>query len=237
MEFRGVPKSAGGRQTFMNRKPEAEGLEVIVVGSFNPAIFHPEWFSRHNLVGEEDAKQATINVVSGQVSEFKISGVKLLCVSDRLAMGIANMSLQPKVQDMLLQIFTLLPHTPIGACGINPWAHYQVHSVEYWHKIGHTLAPKELIWKDLVDKPGMQSLTIKAPREGEFPGELNLTVEPSLLFPPGIVAKSNYHFGLPVDSFTAGGTELLSRFLKEEWDAACRMARTVAEKIFEKITP
>ena len=35
---------------------EAEGLDVIVVGSFNPAIFHPEWFLRHNLIGDQDSK-------------------------------------------------------------------------------------------------------------------------------------------------------------------------------------
>jgi hypothetical protein len=220
----------------MNRKPEAEGLDVVVVGSFNPAIFHPEWFLRHMLVGDEDAKQAEIQVVSGQVSEFKISGLRLLCLPDRFAFGTANVSLQPKLQDLLLQIFTLLPHTPVGACGINPWAHYQVESTEYWHKIGHTLSPKDLIWKDLVKNPGMQSLVIKAPREGDFSGEINLTVEPSLLFSPGILTKSNYHYHLPADSVHAGGAELLLKFLKAEWNVACGMARDVANKIFEKIT-
>jgi len=42
------------------RTPEAEGLDVVLVGSFNPAIFHPEWFFRQGIVAEQDAKEAII---------------------------------------------------------------------------------------------------------------------------------------------------------------------------------
>ena len=220
-----------------NRTPEAEGLDVVVVGSFNPAIFHPEWFLRQNLIGDQDAKDATIKVVSGQVTEVRLCGLKLLCIAERFSLGTSNVSQAARIQDLLLGIFSVLPHTPIAACGINPLAHYRVDNAAYWHKIGHTLAPKELVWNELFQQPGMQSLTIKSPREGDFAGEVNITVEPSAKYSPGILVRSNYHYGLPPSSIHAGGAELLLNFLRTEWNPACEMVQRVANMIFDKIKP
>ena len=141
------------------------------------------------------------------------------------------------MQDMLGQIFTLLSHIPVTACGINASAHFLAGSVEYWHKIGHTLAPKELVWDGLLQQAGMQSLTIKGKREGKFPGEINVTVEPSARYSPGIFVRSNYHYGLPATSAHAGASELLLQFLQSEWKPACALAKQVAKQIFDKIKP
>ena len=210
---------------------------MVLLGCFNPAIFHPEWFLRQGLIGDQDAKDAKIAAVSSQVADVRLCGLRLLCISGRLSLGTSNVSQAARLQDMLMQMFTLLPHTPITACGINSEAQYRVGSTAYWHKIGHTLAPKELVWNELVDQAGMRSLTIKAPREEEFPGEVNITVQPSAKFWPGIFVRSNYHYGLPPDSVHAGGAELLLKFLKAEWNPACEMARRVAKMIFDKIKP
>lgn len=218
------------------RTPQAEGLDVVLVGSFNPAIFHPEWFLRQGIIPDQDAKEAEIEVVSGQVASVKMWGMRFQCLSDRFSIGTRNVSLAERLQDIIHQTFSLLRHTPITACGINPWAQYEVSSTEYWHKIGHTLAPKELVWNELLEKPGMQSLTIKASRHGEFPGETNVIVEPSVL-PLGIVVRSNYHYGLPRDSTHAGACDLALKFIGAEWKPACGMARKVAEQIFTKIRP
>lgn len=219
------------------RTPDAEGLEVAVIGSFNPAIFHPEWFFRQKLIGEDDLKEAKVNVVGGEVTDVQICGIKLICINDRLSLGISNISHAARLQDFLLQIFTLLPHIPITACGINPHVHYLIGNAQYWHKIGHTLVPKELIWNELLEKPGMQSVSVKAVRKGEFPGEINIKVEPSRPFPPGLFVTSNWHYPLPADAVHSGATGLLLNFLKTEWNSACGNARIVAEKIFEKIKP
>lgn len=219
------------------RTPEAEGLAVVLVGSFNPAIFHPEWFLRQGLIGEQDAKEAEVKVVSGGVTDIRLCGISLQCVGDRMSFNTANISHAERMQDLILHTFTLLSHTPIIACGLNPSIHYAVSSMDYWHKIGHTLAPKELVWQELLDTPGMRSLVIKSLRKGEFPGELNVTVEPSAKFPPGIFVQVNCHFGLPSDPAHVGAAELALKFIKAEWKSACGMARRVAEQIFIKITP
>jgi hypothetical protein len=93
--------------------------------------------------------------------------------------------------------------------------------------------------KLLVERPGMQSLLIKAQRKGDFPGETFFWVEPSqdLRCHPGIFVRANYHYPFPKETPHGGETELLLKFLKSEWETACRMARGVAEKILDKIKP
>jgi hypothetical protein len=224
-----------------NHIPDAEGLEVVVIGSFNPAIFHPEWFLGQKFIAEEEAKSSEehLNVVGREVTDIQLCGMKLLCLHDRLSLNTSNISKAARMQDLLLQIFTTLSHIPITACGINPHAHYRVSDVNYWHKIGHTLAPKDLVWGELLEQPGMQSLLIKAQRKGEFPGETYLGIEPSLdsRFHPGIFVRANYHFPFPKETIHSGSAELLLKFLKTDWEQACAKARGVADKVFDKIKP
>jgi hypothetical protein len=224
-----------------NPTPVAEGLEVVVIGSFNPGIFHPAWFLHQNLIDQEeaDSQETKVNVVGREVTEIQICGIKLQSLSDRLAVSTANISQAARIEDLMIQIFTLLSHIPVTACGINAHAFYSVSSRQFWHKIGHTLVPKELIWNELVDSPGMQSVTIKAPRKGEFQGEIYLTVEPSMdpRFDPGLFVRSNYHYPLPKETLHSGSTELLMKFIKTEFGKASEMAKVTANKIFEKIRP
>lgn len=219
------------------RTPEAEGLEVVLVGAFNPAIFHPEWFVRQGIIADQDAKAAVVQEVSAEVTLVQVCGIQLQCLSDRFSLATTNISHAERIQDLLRQTFSRLSHTPIVACGINPQIHYLVGNVAYWHKIGHTLAPKELVWNDLLEKPGMQSLIIKAPRVGEFSGEINVTVEPSAKHAPGLFVKVNYHYGLDRQDVHGGAARQVLRFVEAEWKTACGMARKVAERIFTKIEP
>jgi hypothetical protein len=175
--------------------------------------------------------------VGAEITVLQICGIQLQCLGDRFSLGTQNISNAERIQDLIRQTFSLLSHTPITACGINPHVHYLIGNTAYWHKIGHTLAPKELVWNDLFDRPGMQSLTIKTLREGDFKGEINATVEPSLKHPPGLFVKVNYHHGLPRESVHAGSAELVLKFIEAEWKPACGMARKVAEQIFNKIKP
>jgi hypothetical protein len=217
-------------------KAEGEGLDVVLVGSFNPAIFHPEWFLRHELVGAEDALKAEVKVVSGPATEMKIAGVTLKCIADRLMLGTSTISYSERMQDFFFHIIRLLPHTPIAACGINPWANFPCGTEERWHKIGHKLAPKDLIWDEILEKSGMQSLTIKAPRNGDFPGEINVTLQPTEpnVIRYGLWIRVNYHFPIPNDAGLQRNDKVLS-FLKAEWKTATEMPRRIANQIFSKI--
>ena len=73
-----------------NQTPHAEGLDVVVVGSFNPAIFHPDWFLRQQIISEEDGKAAQVKVMTSEFAEVQLCGFKLVCMSDRFTLGTSN---------------------------------------------------------------------------------------------------------------------------------------------------
>ena len=66
-------------------KPELEDVSVVLVGSFNPAIFHPTWFAREKLIQQEEADRADIKIVSPEVSVFSIGWLQLEVTLDRFA--------------------------------------------------------------------------------------------------------------------------------------------------------
>lgn len=38
------------------RAPDAEQVSIVLVGSLNPGIFHPEWFRRQGILLPQEAE-------------------------------------------------------------------------------------------------------------------------------------------------------------------------------------
>jgi hypothetical protein len=220
-----------------SKRPDAQGIDVILLGSFNPAIFHPQWFLRHGLIGEEEADPQGVKVVSADVTEILVGEIRIICVGERLSLGTQNIAYEQKLRDLLEGTLALLPHTPVRACGINPAAHYHLEGLDYWHKIGNTLAPKDLIWKDLFVRPGLRNLTIQSKVSPDDINEINITIEPSTRFDPGLFIHVNNHFGLSAESSNVGSAALIRDVIKTRWVEATNQVSRVASAIFEKIRP
>lgn len=221
--------------------PRVETLNIVMAGSINPAIFHPDWFIRHQMISEDAATD--VAVVSHDISEVRLGNVNLVSVADKLILSTTNIAYAEILQDLAKGILAKLPHTPLKACGINHEAVYSADSVEHWHRIGHTLAPKE-IWESLGSQPGLRRLEIEFPiSDGDFPGIQLVTVEPMPTrhsFHPALRFRSNTHFGIDQIQNRPEGLELnapvlIDRFLTERWKDATTGARRVATKVFEKI--
>jgi len=221
-------------------EPASEDLSVVLLGSFNPAIFHPAWLFRHGLLGEGTLETAAVMVVSKGVTEFEIGPVRLFCTDDRMVISVKNMAHAEVLHDIVAGILKLLPHVPVKAAGFNHETAFKISSVEHWHKIGHTLAPKDPIWDRICRSPGMALLTIKAPVEWECPLSENLSVQPmpsNNPKDPGVIVRANLHFDVPAAdrSQSNSSTEWTTRFLEENWTRASCRARDVATTIFEQI--
>ena len=48
----------------MRIDPEISGVGIVVLGSFNPAIFTPAWFALHGLLPKSVADSADLKRVS-----------------------------------------------------------------------------------------------------------------------------------------------------------------------------
>jgi hypothetical protein len=220
-----------------SRAPDAEEITVVLVGSFNPGIFHPEWFRRQEILLPQEADDAKPRLVSPEVTEVLFLDMKLDVFPDRFILETHDASRAEKLQDIVVNVLSRLPHTPVTACGINNALHFELNDEAYWHKIGHTLVPKDLIWNDVLEKPGMETLVIKGVRGGEFPGEVNVTVAPSKnpKMPRGLFVSSNFHFPVPRNESGTPRSECVVPFMEKEWKSALEQARRVAYRIFSEI--
>jgi hypothetical protein len=221
--------------------PFSESLNVVFVGSFNPAIFQPEWFVRQKLISAETTWKVV--VVSPDVTEAFLGHIKIFATRDRIICSVTNVAHAEALQDIVLGILQLLPHVPVIACGLNHEATFRVETEQYWNKIGDVLAPKGLIWTKLCKRPGMLRLTINSPKNGQYQLHENLTIEPVLQSQPkqwSILIKANTHLDVARVIKATGkegptSVEIALDFLKSDWKRATVRAKEVAEIVFESI--
>jgi hypothetical protein len=157
------------------------GSAVVFVGNFNPAIFQPSWFARMGLISDEEANAASLYMIHPQLSAFETESFTLQATSNMAEFIAEGKPFRDIVRDVAEGTFGVLSHTPIFQMGINHWEDFEVLSAESWHKVGNELAPKGF-WNRHVKHPGMQSLVIRAGREDDYEGHIDVTVEPSTRF-------------------------------------------------------
>ena len=210
----------------MRIEPETSGVSVVVLGTFNPAIFTPAWFELHGLLPEGVEARAELKVAHAQVTAFTFDWLRLDVVVERLAVATTE---APYVRlcDLVARTFKeFLPHTPLRALGINRDVHFPVQSAAEADRIGRALAPVEP-WGDVGrdlgfdgKHGGMTSLTMSQLRPEGRPtgGTVNVKVEPSKRLSPGlgVFVSVNDHYALEGPS--AGTAERLMETLLRNFD-------------------
>lgn len=207
-------------------KLELDGASIVLVGSFNPAIVQPAWLARHELIRGEEGDTAEVTLVSPRASEFVIgSWLTVTVLPNRFQVRVADAGHQAAMRDLVVGVLVLLEHTPVSALGINRILHFRVPDEGTWHRVGHTLAPKDL-WGAHVAKPGLLSLAVQGGRPDASSKYVRLQVEPSLQVTPGISFQGNEHFEI------AGGAALEARTLLEtQFDGALAYALAVSRDV------
>jgi hypothetical protein len=199
--------------------PEIVGLSIVARGSFNPAIFQPRWFSSNNLIRDEEADQATIEIIHTRAAIFSTEWFSLQVTDDRFSVETRDPTKVQPLRDLAIGTFKILEHTPIEAFGLNGHYHFRMKSESEWHAFGHHYAPKES-WGTILDKPGMRSLTMEGKREDCIADHVRVKIEPSVQVHPGIYVHVNQHYRLEEDD-GATPADLIARFVttvQQDWD-------------------
>lgn len=209
-------------------KPEIEGLSIVLLGSFNPGMYHPQWFARMGLIRDEEAKSAKLDVVHNDITSEMIGSIKIQVSSDRFTASTTNAGDYEPLRDLVAGTFKILPHTPIRMLGINLDAHFRIASVDAWHSLGHRLAPKEL-WGTVMNKPGLISLTIEGNRDVKK-GYLRVKVEPSLRIKNGVgvYINVNDHYEIPEHKPEDGCGEIMEKMITN-WDSSLKQSRSITQ--------
>jgi hypothetical protein len=213
------------------------GVTVVVRGLFNPAIVSPLWLRDQDLIGPEEHKEASIDIVSRELTSFQTGWLRCQVSQEFLSVATLDMDETERMRDVLSGILKLLNHTPIAALGINVDTHFVAESEEAWDRIGHVLAPKEP-WH-FLRTPGMKSVSIIGLRPDLYVGHVLVTVQPSTRVRNGVYVQQNDHFDLDrVSELSMVGNSqaeqqadatpkkipMAIQVLDEEWKASLRRA-------------
>jgi hypothetical protein len=213
------------------QKAEKENVSIVIIGSFNPAIFQPSWFGAQHLIEPEVANAAKVSVIHPEITEFSTDWFRLLVTRDRFQLETASPDAYPLVRDLALGTFELLNHTPVSRIGLNTVIHYRLESETAWHAIGHKLAPKD-IWAGILESPGMRVIVMWGQRPGTKADKVDVRVEPDFSFKPGfgIIVAVNHEYILRKED----GSAHIAEILKEEWDSMLIYGHTTAEQLLRR---
>jgi hypothetical protein len=213
-----------------NRFPcELEGWNIVLRGNFNPAIFQPMWFAKHELISMAEAEDARIDIIRPELTNFRVGSMQLLVTLDKFQLDTATAEMAEVLKDLVLGTFHVLHETPAIQLGINRQLHFRMPSEEEWHQVGHKLAPKDL-WTDLIEQPGTKSLVMQGKRPGASSQFIRATVQPSEPVRPGVFMGTNEHFEKPADR----DIQWLLDTLRAEWTEAQTFAKHLGEEVIDR---
>ncbi len=208
---------------------EIQGVNIVLRGDFNPAIFHPSWFAYYELIRREEAEAAKIQVIHPDVAVFSTEWLDFNVGRDRFQAATALESHYESIRDLVLSVLSLLSHTPLRVMGINRNFHYRHRSLEAWHSVGHQLVPKQY-WERLLDNPGMRNLTVEGTRPDGLPGYIQVRVAPSTRIEHGIYVSINDHYVLNAEQISSASSEAI-RILNEIWGVSIERSLAIANAI------
>lgn len=209
----------------MDRIPEISSSAVVLLGSFNPTIFQPEWFARQKLLPVDEAEKAIVKVVVPQVCQFETERFYLQVTNDRFQAGSKPNTEPASLPDLVGGTFFILEHTPVKGMGLNRAMHFALGSEEQWHQFGDILAPKQRWNEVLKGRPGMRSLSIQTVDPNG--SVLTVKVEPSAQVKFGVYFDTNQHYSAPEKE----PLRFLMETLKQRWESSQEYASKVATHI------
>lgn len=215
------------------KSPEFDGASIVMIGSFNPAIFQPRWLGAQHLIRPEEAESAKITIIQAEVADFSTEWFQLQALQNRFQIVSADPRQYAPLCDLAQAIFAILPHTPVKTLGLTRSFHFKMPSIESWHAIGHLLAPKDP-WHSIMGEPGLRSMLIQGRRKEADGGVLLIKVEPSIKVEHGLYVEVNEEFKAPGDNESEGARWVPDR-LAEHWDAILKFSEVAAEHLLSLV--
>lgn len=220
------------------KKPDVtlEEISLVLVGDFNPRIFHPVWFAHHGLLRESEAEEAQTEIVHQDVSAFAVEWLTVQVLRDRFTARIKADPFKPHLNDLVQGVFQLLAHTPVRQLGINVVYRLRFKSEQDCHGFGHFITPKSP-WKGVLSKPGLRGVHVQSVREMNSPGFLVASIEPDLV--PGkqsdALMRINDHYELPKilrdEREESAGASWAVELLRENFDVSIGFSQEIVDRL------
>lgn len=225
----------------MTIKPFDSNTTIILVGNFNPLIFKPSWFAKNEIIGEEEAENAEIDVIHSELVKFSLTWLTIVVEKNRFLVEVKQPP-EIRIYDFVLKTFgEILIHTPIWAMGINTLVEFDAGSVEKRNQIGYTLAPidawgewaPDLKKKRNTDVGGMVSLTMKQTVVDDRPvGFIQTSVKASPRTNSMVIVEVNDHYSIESPKDVEGCAEIIS-FLRKNYEGSVKRSLWIIKQVMD----
>jgi hypothetical protein len=204
------------------------GLSVVLLGHFNPPIFHPAWFAEQGLLSKADARSATVQVIQAPVAAFRTDDLSVVVTQAQFNASTTTELFHETLRDLVIGTFQALRHTPVWAIGLNTDTHFKATSENAWEEFSRQLVLLS-DWATVLEEPSALTVTIRGKRPDDRVGSVNVKIEPSVIVKPGIYVQTNDHVERPIDE--GRNASLALDVLGQNWEPAMARANRVLDYV------
>lgn len=207
-----------------------QSVNIVLRGPYNPALFHPAWFAAKELLGEEEANDARVQVVNGAITQFQCGWLQMHVTQDRFQAATDQDPYHEALRDLVQGVIYLLGNAPPKLMGINRDFFFDRETQESWNGLGNRLTPKT-DWLEVLDSPGLLNLEMRGLRPDDLDGYVQVKIAPWSELPYGLFVNVNDHYQLESSGFD--GAERAIDILIERWSASAHAAGRIAQHFAE----
>jgi hypothetical protein len=96
----------------MSQNPSIQNLNIVIVGQFNPAIFHPAWFAAQELIHPQEAETAEIQFVHPEAAIFQIDWCSFSVTRERFQAGTSQEPYFEPLRDLVSSCCAMASFSP-----------------------------------------------------------------------------------------------------------------------------
>jgi len=183
-------------------------FHLLLEGHLNPWIFMPAWFAREGIVRDEEASKASATLTtSPSVLAFRTDDFSFLATAESVEIYSSNEGLEPILRDLLLNMFTLLRHTPLSTLTVSRSVHLAGESgpafdvvTPYWPAL-LPIAPFEQV----LSEPSVAGISVEGVSSDIADCEIALSLQPSQRSDASLFIECRYRFALSSDQASGAG--------------------------------
>ena len=211
-------------------KPDVKSASIVLVGNFNPSIFHPQWFAAHDVISQSEADdESDLKIATPQVTSFSLTWGNVQVTPDQFVISCKNPTLFAMLQDFVLKTFDILGHTPVSAMGVNMEQKWLSTNEAEHRRFGDNIAPK-VKW-EFMSKPGLRDIVMEEQqRPDKYNGYVQARIQALREKQYSILISINDHYFIPKYE-SSQGAEPIMEILRENWSASNEHSEEIIKKI------
>lgn len=215
-----------------SRHSVLQGASIVLLGAFNPKIFHPVWFARNGLIRPTEADDAQVHVVSTEFTFVEFERLRLQSTDRRFSLETVDPRMFGPLRDLAAGTFAVLEHTPIDAFGLNSRTAIELDPESNREAFLERMAPTHH-WADLLDGPSLNAMTVEGTRSGCAANRIQISVRPDPMNQRVVAIAVNEHYDVVIEGSAESEppADFFVNRLHNEWDDFLSYSVEAAEKL------